>query len=101
MSHFLTQFHGQTHIQWKLAITRSLGLGKFVCYIRYLVISVVNQQYKTKQINSDIGTRENSLVYQVFCYIRSGRSVELDIVFCIGYIIHMDMLIILCMIRVC
>ena len=33
-----------------LSITRSLGPGNFVCYIRYLVISVVNKQYETKQI---------------------------------------------------
>ena len=31
-------------------ITRSLGPGNFVCYIRYLVISVVNKQYKTKEL---------------------------------------------------
>ena len=36
-------------IQGKLGITRSLGPGNFVCYIRYLVISVVNKQYKTKE----------------------------------------------------
>ena len=37
-------------VQGKLGITRSLGPGNFVCYIRYLVISVVNKQYKTKEI---------------------------------------------------
>ena len=39
-------------VQWKLGITRSLGPGNFVCYIKYLVISVVNEQYKTKEISS-------------------------------------------------
>ena len=37
-------------IQWKLGITRSLGLRIFFCYIRYFVISVVNKQYKTKEV---------------------------------------------------
>ena len=31
-------------IQGKLNIMRSLGPGNLVCYIRYLVISVVNKQ---------------------------------------------------------
>ena len=40
-------------VQWKLGITRSLGPRNFVCYMRYFVISsVVNKQYKTKEINS-------------------------------------------------
>ena len=39
-------------IQWKLGITRSLWLGNCICYIRYFVISAVNKQYKTKQIDS-------------------------------------------------
>ena len=30
-----------------------LGTEKFVCYIRYFVISVVNKQYKTKEIHWD------------------------------------------------
>ena len=38
-------------VQWKLGITRSLGPKNVVCYIRYFVISVVNKQYKTKEIN--------------------------------------------------
>ena len=42
----------QNRIQWKLGITRSLGPGHVVCYIRYFVISVGNKQYKTKEINS-------------------------------------------------
>ena len=50
-------------IQWKLSITRSLGPGNFVCYIRYFVISVVKKQYKTKQINS-LGPEK------IVCYIR-------------------------------
>ena len=37
-------------IQGKLCITRSLGSGNFVCYIRHLVISVVSKHYKTKEI---------------------------------------------------
>ena len=39
-------------IQWKLGITRSMGPKNCVSYIRYFVISVVNKQYKTKEINS-------------------------------------------------
>ena len=50
-------------IQWKLSITRSLGPRNFVCYIRYFVISVVNKQYKTKQIDS-LGPEK------IVCYIR-------------------------------
>ena len=50
-------------IQWKLSITRSLGPRNFVCYIRYFVISVVNKQYKTKEINS-LGLEK------LVCYIR-------------------------------
>ena len=30
----------------------TLGPRNVVCYIRYFVISVVNKQYKTKEINS-------------------------------------------------
>ena len=36
---------------------------KNVCYIRYFVISVVNKQYKTKEINS-LGPKK------LVCYIR-------------------------------
>ena len=50
-------------VQWKLGITRSLGPGHFVCYIRYFVISVANKQYKTKEINS-LGPEK------LVCYIR-------------------------------
>ena len=50
-------------IQWKLCITRSLGPRNCVCYIRYFVISVVNKQYKTKEINS-VGPEK------FVCYIR-------------------------------
>ena len=51
-------------IQWKLCIMRFLGWRNFVCcYIRYLVISVVNKQYKTKEINS-LGPEK------LVCYIR-------------------------------
>ena len=51
-------------IQWKLSITRSLGAGHFVCYIRYFVISVVNKKkQKTKEINS-LGPDK------LVCYIR-------------------------------
>ena len=39
-------------LQWKLSITRSFGPWNFVCYIRYLVISVSCKQYKTKQFIS-------------------------------------------------
>ena len=38
---------GFGQVQWKLCLTRSLGPGHFVCYIRYFVISVANKQYKT------------------------------------------------------
>ena len=44
-------------------ITRSLGPRNFVCYIRYFVISVVNEQYKTKEIHS-LGLEK------LVCYIR-------------------------------
>ena len=59
-------------IQWKLGITitRSLGPGNLACYIRYFVISVVKKTIQNKG-NILIGTREISLLYQVFCYIRS------------------------------
>ena len=40
---FIMKFH---------CIKRSLGPGNFVCYIRYFVKSVFNEQYKTKQANS-------------------------------------------------
>ena len=55
-------------LQWKLGITKSLGPRICVCYmyIRYFVISAVNKQYKTKEMNS-LGPEK----YQVFCYIRS------------------------------
>ena len=53
----------------ELGITRSLVPGNFVCSIRYFVISVVNKQNKTKEIIW-LGL-ENSLLGQVFCYIRS------------------------------
>ena len=49
-------------LQWKLSITRSLGPRKCV-YFRYFVISVVNKQYKTKEINS-LGPEK------LVCYIR-------------------------------
>ena len=51
-------------IQWILGITRSLGPRNFVCYIRYFVISLVNKQYKTKEINS-LGPEK------LVCYIRN------------------------------
>ena len=51
-------------VQGKLGgTTWSLGPGNFVCYIRYLVISAVNKQYKTKQIIS-VGWEKT------VCYIR-------------------------------
>ena len=50
-------------VQWKFSITRSLGPGHFVRYIRYFVISVVNKQYKTKEIDS-LGPEK------LVCYIR-------------------------------
>ena len=50
-------------IQWKLSITRSMGPRKFALYIRYVVISVANKQYKTKEINS-LGPEK------LVCYIR-------------------------------
>ena len=53
-------------IQGKLGINEIPGTRNFVCYIRYLVISVVNKQYKTKEIISL--TRENSLLYQISSY---------------------------------
>ena len=53
-------------MQGKLGITRSLGPGNFVCYIRYLVISVVNKQLIQSKGNYFIGTGENNLLYQVF-----------------------------------
>ena len=43
-------------IQWKLDISRSLGPGNFVCYI-----SIVQKQYKTKQLISLSGI----LFYQI------------------------------------
>ena len=39
-------------------------------YQIYFVISVVNKQYKTKEINS-LGLDFFFLLYQIFCYIRS------------------------------
>ena len=36
-------------IQGKLGITRSLGPGNFVCSIRYLAISVVNNNTKQRK----------------------------------------------------
>ena len=40
------------------------GTEKFVCHIRYFVVSVFNKQYKTKEINS-LG------LDKLLCYIRS------------------------------
>ena len=60
-------------IQWKLSIARSLEPRNFVCYIRYFVISVVNKQYKTKEINS-LGLQNlvcyisGILLYQISLY---------------------------------
>ena len=45
-------------LQWRLDITKSLGPGNFVCYIRYLVIPVVGKQL--------ISMGPNKIV----CYIR-------------------------------
>ena len=61
-----------TYIQWKLGITRPLGRGHFVCYIRYFVISVVNKQHKTKEIHS-LGLEK------FVCYISSGVISDLFI----------------------
>ena len=52
-------------------MTRSFGTEKCCCYIRYFVISVVNKQYKTKQINS-LGPEKLVCYYEVFCYIRGA-----------------------------
>ena len=54
---------GSISVQGKLGITRSLGPRNFAYYIRYLVISVVNKQYKTKQIML-LGPKKT------VCYIR-------------------------------
>ena len=62
-SHLHVNPSHKTHIQWKLGITRSLGPIDFVWYIRYFVISVVNKQYKTKEINS-LGPEK------LVCYVR-------------------------------
>ena len=51
-------------IQGKLGITKSLGPENL------FAISVVSKQYKTQEINSS-GLGENSLLYQIFCYMRS------------------------------
>ena len=50
-------------------ITRSLGPGHIVCYIRYFVIhvSVVNKQYEN-EVNYFIGTGDISLLYQISLY---------------------------------
>ena len=43
----------QIPLQWKLDITRSLGPGSCVCYIKYFVISPDSKkQYDTKQLIS-------------------------------------------------
>ena len=55
----------------ELSITRSLWPRNFICYIRYLVISVVNNQDKTKEINS-LGPEKfvvsSNLLYQISLY---------------------------------
>ena len=50
------------------SITRSLGLGNFVCYNKYFVISAVKKQYKTKQFHS-LGPEKIVLLYHIICYI--------------------------------
>ena len=49
-SHIKAPSYSIIHVQLKLDITRYLGPGILFCYIRYLVKSVLNKQYKTKQI---------------------------------------------------
>ena len=51
-----------TNIQWKLFIMRCLGSGNFVPYIRSFVTSVVNKQYKRKEIHS-LGPEKMSVCY--------------------------------------
>ena len=60
-------------IQGKLGITRSLGPLNFVCYIRYLVVSVVNKQYKTEQFISftSLGLEKIVVISGILSYIRS------------------------------
>ena len=47
---------------------RSLGPRFFVGYIRYFVISVVNKQYKRKEINSLGPEKLVCLLYQISSY---------------------------------
>ena len=59
-------------LQGKLDITRSLGPGNFVCYIRYmyLVISVVKNNRKQSKLFHWDQTKQFVILYQIFCYIR-------------------------------
>ena len=54
----ITRFH---------CITRSFGPRNFVCFIRYFVVSLVNKQYKTKEINS-LGPEKLVCYIRYFCY---------------------------------
>ena len=38
------------HVQWRLGITRSLGPGRFVCYVGYFAVSVADGQCETRQL---------------------------------------------------
>ena len=53
-------------IQWNLVITRSLGPWKLPCYIRFLIISEVQNAKKYK----GTGTSNITLFIRGFCYIR-------------------------------
>ena len=48
----------------KTLYTRSLGAGNFIHY--FILLKLFNKQYQTEQIDF-MGTRENSLLYQVIC----------------------------------
>ena len=52
---------------FKVLLSHNIVLFLYLCYIRYVVISVVTKQYKTKEINS-LGPEKLVCYNQVFCY---------------------------------